>query len=324
MSLARIIGLVIFLALPAAGVEAAGTADYPTKPVRLIVPYPPAGSADAVARLLAEKLGEKWRERIIVDNRGGAGGIVGTEMGAQAQPDGYTLLIAYVGTFSVNPSVYRKLPYDPLKDFAPVTLLTSMAYLLVVHPSSPAKSVKGLIDLAAARPGLTYASSGNGSAPHLAGALFQSMTRLNLVHVPYKGGGPAMIDLLGGHVQLYFASGPNALPHVRANRLRLLAVTSAGRSQLVPEVPTVSESGLPGYETTSWFGLVAPARTPKAIISKLNGESLKVLGLPDVKERLFMQGVEAVGTTPEAFFDTIRNDTKKYATVVKEAGIRAE
>ena len=325
MNIARMTSLAFLLSVSCHDIGAASTADYPAKAIRLILPYPPAGSADAVARLLADKLAEKWLQRIVIDNRGGAGGIVGTELGARAQPDGYTLLIAYVGTFSVNPSLYKKLPYDPLNDFSPVTQLTSMAYLLVVHSSSPTKSVKELIALAAARPGqVTYASSGNGSAPHLAGALFQTMAGLNLVHIPYKGGGPAMIDMLGGHLYLYFASGPNALPYVKANRLRLLAVTSASRSQLVPEVPTIAESGLAGYEITSWFGLVAPARTPKQIISRLNGELLKILGTPDVKERLFVQGVEAVGTTPEEFFATIRNDTKKYAMVAKEAGMRAE
>jgi len=303
---------------------AADASTYPSKPIRFIVPYPPSGSAYLVARLLAEKYTERWNQRVVIDNRGGAGGIVGTELGAQAPPDGYTLTLAYVGTFAVNPGLHRKLPYDPVNGFAHVSLLTSMTYLLVVHPASPATSVKGLIALAQERPGLTYASSGNGSAPHLAGALFASMAGLKMVHVPYKGGGPAMIDTLGGHVQLYFASGPNAYPHVRANRLRLLGVTSAARSPLSPDAPTIAESGLPGYETTAWYGLVAPAKTPRAIVDRLHAETVRALALPDVKEKFAAQGVETVGSTSAAFLETIRNDTKKYAAVIRDAGLRAD
>lgn len=325
MNVARVSGTACLFATSFGLTVPAGALDYPVKPIRLIVPYPPGGSADTVARLLAEKLADVWPQKVVVDNRSGAGGIVGTELGATAQPDGYTVLLAYVGTFCVNPGLYRKLPYDTVKDFSPVALLTSSAYFLVLHPSVAAKAVKELIALAKEQPGqITYASSGNGSAPHLAGALFQSMSGLNMVHIPYRGGGPAMIDLVGGHVKIYFASGPVALPHVKTNRLRLLAVTSAARSQLVPETPTVAESGLPGYETTSWYGLAAPAKTPREVIAKLNQDFLKMVHLPDVKERLFVQGIETVGTTPAEFSRIIREDLKKYAKVVKDASIRAE
>jgi tripartite-type tricarboxylate transporter receptor subunit TctC len=289
------------------------------------VPFSPGGSSDLVARLLADKLRDALPQRVVVDNRAGAGGMLGTELGAKAPPDGQTLLLAYTGTFSISPSLYPKIAYDPVADFAPITLVTTSTYLLVAHPTLPVTSVKELVALAARRPGeLNYGSSGNGSAPHLAGALFTSMAKIRMQHVPYKGGAPAMIDVLAGQLQVYFGSGPITIPHVKVKKLKLLASTSATRSKLYPEVPTISESGLKGYEMTSWYGVVAPAKTPKATIDSLHTAITEVVKRSDFAEQLAAQAIEPAHTTPAELAALVAREIPLYAKIVKEANVRAE
>jgi tripartite-type tricarboxylate transporter receptor subunit TctC len=261
---------------------------------------------------------------VVIDNRGGAGGSIGTEVVAKSPPDGYTLLIVS-GAHAINPGLYRKLPYDSVRDFAPVTMLTSGPGLLVVHPSVPAKTVKEFIALAKARPGqLNYASAGIGTPPHLAGELFKTMAGVNIVHVPYKGNGPAYTDLIGGHVSVMFPTIPTAIPHVRAGKLRALAVTTRSRTAIAPELPPISESGVPGYDVSSWYGLLAPAGTPAAVVSRLQREIAKVLRLPDVGEKLTAQGLDLVGNTPEEFAAVIKSEIVKWAKVIKASGAKAD
>jgi tripartite-type tricarboxylate transporter receptor subunit TctC len=313
------------VALAAAGpVGLAQAQGYPGKPIRIVVPFPPGGGTDIVARILTQKLSESFGANFVIDNRAGAGGSIGTEMVAKAPPDGYTLGIVS-GSHAINPSLYSKLPFDAVRDFAPVTMLVSGPGLLVVHPSLPVKTVKELIALAKGKPGqLNYASAGNGTPPHLAGELFKSMAGVDLVHVPYKGNTPAFVDLISGQVSLSFPTIPSALPHVQAGRLRALAVTSRKRSAVMPQLPTIAESGLPGYDTSSWFGMLAPAGTPREIVRKLQQESAKVLQLRDVREKLLSQGLEPVGSTPEEFAATIESEIAKWAKVVKASGARVE
>ena len=298
--------------------------NYPTKPVRLIAASSPGSAVDIVARIIAQKLGDQLKQQVVVDNRAGAGGNLGAEMAAKAPPDGYTL---YMGTpaNAINPSLYRSLNYDIVRDFAPVSLLTTGHFCVVVHPSLPVKSVKELIALARARPGqLNFASAGNGNATHLAGELFKSMTHVNLLHVPYKGTGPALTDLIGGQVQLMFSNLTAALPHVKTGRLRALAVTGAKRSPAAPELPTVSEAGVPGYLVISWFGMMAPAGTPREIVLRLNGELAQVLRAPDVRERLAGEGAEPDASTPEQLAAFIKTELAQWSKVIKGAGIVAE
>jgi tripartite-type tricarboxylate transporter receptor subunit TctC len=303
----------------------AAAADSTGKPIRLIVPFSPGGSSDLVARLLADKLKDGLPQRVVIDNRAGAGGMLGTELGAKAPPDGQTLLLAYTGTFSISPALYPKIAYDPVADFAPITLVTTSVYLLVVHPTLPVASVKELIALAAKRPGeLNYGSAGNGSAPHLAGALFQSMARVSMQHVPYKGGAPAMIDVLAGQLEVYFASGPISIPHVKSKRLKLLAATSAVRSKLYPDVPTIAEAGVKGYEMTSWYGVVVPAKTPKPTIDALYAAITDAVKRPDFAEQLAVQGIEPAHTTPSELAALIGREIPLYAKIVKEAKVRPE
>lgn len=313
------------VALAAAGpVGLAQAQGYPGKPIRIVVPFPPGGGTDIVARILTQKLSESFGANFVIDNRAGAGGSIGTEMVAKAPPDGYTLGIVS-GSHAINPGLYSKLPFDAVRDFAPVTMLVSGPGLLVVHPSLPVKTVKELIALAKGKPGqLNYASAGNGTPPHLAGELFKSMAGVDLVHVPYKGNTPAFVDLISGQVSLSFPTIPSALPHVQAGRLRALAVTSRKRSAVMPQLPTIAESGLPGYDTSSWFGMLAPAGTPREIVRKLQQESAKVLQLRDVREKLLSQGLEPVGSTPEEFAATIESEIAKWAKVVKASGARVE
>lgn len=313
------------VALAAAGpVGLAQAQGYPGKPIRIVVPFPPGGGTDIVARILTQKLSESFGANFVIDNRAGAGGSIGTEMVAKAPPDGYTLGIVS-GSHAINPSLYSKLPFDAVRDFAPVTMLVSGPGLLVVHPSLPVKTVKELIALAKGKPGqLNYASAGNGTPPHLAGELFKSMAGVDMVHVPYKGNTPAFVDLISGQVSLSFPTIPSALPHVQAGRLRALAVTSRKRSAVMPQLPTIAESGLPGYDTSSWFGMLAPAGTPREIVRKLQQESAKVLQLRDVREKLLSQGLEPVGSTPEEFAATIESEIAKWAKVVKASGARVE
>ncbi len=311
--------------LPCVALSAVPAPKYPTKPVRLIVPFTPAGSADTIGRVLADQLARDWPYRVVVDNRSGGAGIIGTELGARAEPDGHTLLLSYVSLLSVNPWLYPQLPYDPVKDLAPITQLTTQAYVLVAHPSVPVKTVKELIALANSKPDqLHYASPGTGTAPHLAGVLFDSMAKTRMTHIPYKGGAPAMVELIGGHTQLYFASGPNALPHVKANRLRMIAVTSAQRSALMPDTPTIAESGVPGYELTAWYGLAVTSKTPKPLVAFLNAEARRAMNTPEAKSKLDAQGVEVLTNTQEQFAQLIRTDLKKYERLVKDANLKAD
>jgi len=295
---------------------------YPTKPIRLVVPFAPGGPADIQARLIGPKLTEAWGQPVVVENRPGGNTIIATELTARAEPDGHLVQVISAG-FAINTSLYAKLPYDSLRDFAPVTQLTSGPAIVVVHPSLPARSVKALIQLARSRPGqLTYASAGLPS--QLAVELFKVMTGTDMVHVPYKGAAPAMIDLIAGHVQVSFPTIIGGLSHARSGRLRALATTGAKRSPATPDLPTMIEAGLPGYEAANWFGTAVPAKTPPAIVSKLSQEIARVLRLPDVGERLLSQGMEPTTSTPEEFAAYIRSEMTKWAKVVKASGAKAE
>lgn len=300
-------------------------AAYPGKPVRLIVTFPPGGGADMIARAVGQKLFESWGQQVVVDNRGGAGGIIGTEIAARAVPDGYTLLIGASSGLVINPLLRTKLPYDPVRDFMPVSLLIINPTLLVVNSSVPASSVKELIALARAKPGqLNYASVGQGSPIHLAMELFKSMTGTNFVHVPYKGAGPAVTDLLAGQVQLMFNSMPSVLPHVKTGRLRGLAVGSAQRFRAVPDIPTVAEAGVPGFEAMTWFGMFAPAGTPKYIINKLNTQIVRILADPEMAHYLVIQGSEARSSTPEELAKYMRVESERAKKAIKSAAIKIE
>lgn len=298
---------------------------YPNRPIRFVSPYAPGGGTDILARTLAQKLTESIGQSVVVENRPGGGGILGTESVAKSALDGYTILLGSVGPLTVNPSLYAKLPYDTLRDLAPIALISIVPALLAVHPSLPVKSVKELIAYAKARPGqLSFSSSGNGGSGHLAGELFNSMAGVKMVHVPYRGTGPATLAVVAGEVPVSFGVMLSMLPQVHAGRLRGLAVTSAKRSQAAPQLPTVAESGLPGYEYVSWYGVLAQAATPKDIIAKLNAELLKVIRNPDVREKLSAEGGEVVGGTPEEFGAYIREELKRWAKIIKEANIRPD
>ncbi|HSQ03984.1 MAG TPA: tripartite tricarboxylate transporter substrate binding protein [Burkholderiales bacterium] len=297
---------------------------YPTKAIRLIVPYPPGGGTDTLARVLSQRLSEVLGQQVIMDNRPGAGANIGMEIAARSAPDGYTLVLATISN-AISASLYSKLNYDLMKDFAPVTLLATTPHILVVHPSLPVKSVKDLIALAKAKPGqLVYSSSGSGTPTHLAGELFNYLAGVKMMHVPYKGGGPSIIALVGGEVTTSFATMPSAIPHVRSGKLHAIAVTTAKRSPSTPELATISESGLPGFEMGSWYGLLAPAGTPAAVIAHLNTETIKVLKLPDVKQRLDNSGFEALVSTPEEYRAYTRSEIDKWAKIVKASGARAD
>ena len=298
---------------------------YPAKPIRMIVGYPPGGGTDIVGRMMAQKFSENFGHTVIVDNRGGATGNIGTELAARATPDGYTLLMGNVAPNAINVSLFKKIAFDPVNDFAPVSLVALTPNMLVVHPSVPVKTIKDLIALAKAKLGAyNYASAGIGSSSHLAGALFGILTGTNIVHVPYKSGGPAMVDVLAGQTQLYFGTMPGVMPHVKSGKLRPVAVTSDKRSQTLPEFPTIAESGVTGYEAATWYGLLAPAQTPRAIVERLHREVVKILGVAEMRERLVAQGFEPVGGTPEQFGAYIKTEIAKWGKVIREAGIRAE
>ncbi len=297
---------------------------YPTKPVRMIVAVPPGGPADILARLVGPKLTEALGQTVVIDNRPGANGNIAYEMAARAVPDGYTFMLVAAGV-AINPSLYREVHYDPVRDFAPITQGISVPNILVVHPSVPAKSVSELVALAKSRPGqLAFASAGNGTSGHLALELFKQRTGMNAIHVPYKGGGPALAEVLAGQVQALFSLALAATPQIKAGRVRALAITSGKRSPVAPELPTVAESGLPGYEVVGWFGWLAPAKTPREIVARLNAEIVKALNMPDVRERLLSQSSEPVGNSPQAFAAFIRSERDKWAGVIKRAGIRME
>ena len=301
----------------------AAAQEYPNRTIRIVVPFPPGGATDVVTRIVAQKLTDQMGRQVVTENRGGAGGIVGTETVARSAPDGYSLVMGTTGTHAINASLYSKLSYDPLKDFAPVTRTALLPNMIVAHPSVPARNVRELIALARRSPGqLTYASSG--SALYLSGALFASMARIEMLHVPYKGGGQAMPALLGGEVALAFATVVSSLPHVKAGKLRSLAVTSARRTRAAPEYPTVAESGLPGYEAVAWYGVLAPAGTPREIVGRLNTEIVRVLGLADVQQLLLAQGAEPVSDTPAEFAAIMRADIAKWGEVVRKVGAKAD
>jgi tripartite-type tricarboxylate transporter receptor subunit TctC len=300
---------------------AQSTANYPAKPVRLVVPFPAGGTTDILARAVAQKLSEAWGQQVIVDNRPGAGGNIGSDLVAKSKPDGYTLLMGTVGTHAINPSLYKNMPYDHVKDFAPVILVAGVPNVLVVNPSLPVHSVPELIAYAKANPGkLNFASSGNGTSIHLSGELFKAMTGVEMTHVPYKGSAPALTDLIGGQVQLMFDNLPSSLPFIKAGKLRALAVTSGARAAALPDLPTLAESGLPGFEASSWFGVLAPAGTPRDIVAKLNGAIAGWLASPEAKEKLLAQGAIAAGGAPEDFARHIGAETSKWAKVVKASG----
>ena len=297
---------------------------YPAKPVRLIVPFAPGGGTDITARAIALKLTEAWGQPVVTDNRAGANGTIGVDLAAKAPADGYTLTMIS-SSHSVNVSLYSKLPYDLIKDLAPITQATSQPYALVAHPSVPAKSVKELIALAKTKPGtINYGSSGTGGLSHLSGALLASLAGINITHIPYKGGAPALTDVIGGQIQMLFSTILQSHAHIKAGRLRALAVTTAKRSAGAPELPTMQEAGVPGYEVAGWYGMLAPAKTPQAIIAKLNREIVQILRTPEMRERLSADGSEPVGSTPEQFGAHIKSEVEKWNKVVKEAGIRAE
>jgi tripartite-type tricarboxylate transporter receptor subunit TctC len=313
------------LCLCLSGFSPTGNAqDYPAKPVRMVVGFPPGGGADVVARQFTPRLGEQLGQQVVIDYRSGASGNIALELLAKSPPDGYTLMLT-TPTVTVNPALYPNLPYDTLRDFAPVVLVASTVYILVVHPSLPVKSVKALIALAKARPGeLFYSSGGNGAAAHLAGELFNSMSRVRVAHVPYKGVAAALIAVLSGETQVTFASQPTALPHIKQGRLQPLAVTSAKRSSFTPTLPSIAEAALPGYETTAWFGILAPAKMPAAIINRVNSEMNRTLDRADVKAGFTSQSLESIGGTPEQFSALIKDELAKWRKVVKEAGMRID
>jgi len=299
--------------------------DYPRRPVRLIVPFPPGGGNDIVARAVAQELGKSLGQQFVVDNRAGAGGAIGAELAARSPADGYTLFLGGVGSHVVNPSLNAKLSYDPIRDFAPVTLIASAPSVLVVNPSLQASSVAEFTALAKANPGkLNYASNGNGSSAQLAAVLYESMAGVRMVHVPYKGVAPALVDLMSGEVQLMFGTLVAILPHIKAGRLRALALTGRNRSALLPEVPTLAESGLPGYEAGSWYGILAPAATSGAIVARLNAEINAAIRQPEVRERLAAEGAEVIGGTPEEFAVHIGSELARMKKLVREGGLRVE
>jgi tripartite-type tricarboxylate transporter receptor subunit TctC len=298
--------------------------DYPSRPVRVVVPFAPGGPNDLIVRLVAPKLTESLGQPFLVENRAGAGGNIGTDYVAKSAPDGYTLLSVGPGSLIINP-LMGKVPYDPSRDFAPVTLMARAPNALVANPSLPARSVKELIELARARPGaINYGSGGNGSTPHLSAALFAAMAGIELTHVPYKGTAPATADLIGGRVQIAFLGIPAVLPHARSGRLRVLAVTGSSRSPELPGVPTVDESGVRGYEVSPWYGLLAPAGTPRAIVTRLAAETTRIARTAEMRGKLAAQGAEAGGGTPDEYAAVIRADTATWARVIREAGIRGE
>ncbi len=316
--------VVIMAALAAIAAGAQTPEPFPVRPVRIIVAFPPGGGTDIVARVLGQKLGEAWSQPVVVENRAGAAGIIGTELAAKSAPDGYTLFMGTLGNLAVNQHLYPKMTIDPSKDFAPLTQVVAVNFVMVAHPSLMAKNVTELIALANARPGqIHYSSSGAGGAPHLGAELFNSMARVKLVHVPYKGSGPSFNDLLAGQVALTCDSLVQSLPHIRAGRLNALAVLGAKRTPLLPNVPTVGES-VPGYELTNWFGLVVPVATPPDRVAKLYGDIAKALQHKDVGEKLTEMGADPVGSTPVEFGAFMKSESLKWARLIKEANIRAE
>ena len=317
-----ITGAILLGAVCTAPVLAQG---YPSKTVRLILPYPPGGGSDTIARPVTKKLSEYLGQQVLVDNRGGAGGNIGMEAAARSAPDGYTIVLGLTAQLAVNPSLFKSINYDPVRDFDPITMLANGAYVLVAHPSLPVRSVKDLIAVAKARPGeVFYASSGNGSGAHLATELLSNMTGIILVHVPYKGGGPALVDTIAGQTQILFATPIASSGHIKAGRVRPLAVSSAKRVQSFPDVPTVAQAGLPGYEAGVWYGILAPKGTPRDIVMRLNQDIRKVLGDAGIRTFLTKAGIEPDGGTPEALGRYMQSELAKWAKVIKAGNIRID
>jgi tripartite-type tricarboxylate transporter receptor subunit TctC len=315
-------GLMLCVSL-ACGTASAQT--YPSKPIRMIVPFTPGGSTDILARALGQKLNEAWKQPVIVENRPGAGGSIGAELVAKAPPDGYTLLMGHIGTLAVNPTFYPKLPYDAVKSFAPVALIASVPNVLVVHPSVPANNVMELVVLAKAKPGqLNYSSGGNGSAAHLAMEYFKLQTGTDIVHVPYKGTSPAVTDVVAGQVSMTMTGAPAVVPQVQAGKLRALGVSSTKRLAAFPQLPTIAEAGVKGFDATQWYGVVAPAKTPADIVKKLNGEIRTIMQSPEMQERLRTEGAIATVSTPEEFEKFIASEIARWGTVIKTAGMRPD
>lgn len=304
---------------------AQSAAGYPSKPVRFIAPFPPGGSTDLLARLVALKLAEAWGQQVIVENRGGAGGTIGVELAARAAPDGYTIVMGHVGTFGFNPTLYPKLPYDAIRDFAPITVLATVPNGMAVHPSLPVKTARDFVALAKAKPGeLLYASGGSGSASHLAGEYFKLLTKINMVHVPYKGTGPAMISMISGQTTMTITGMVALMPHVKSNRLKLLGVATMKRLSIMPDIPTINESGVPGYDANQWYGVLTQAAVPRDIVMKLHADIVKVLARTDVKDRLAADGAEPVANTPEQFAAHIKAEIARWAPVVKASGAKPD
>ena len=298
---------------------------YPNRPIRLIVPFPPGGGNDILARAVGLRLGEAMGQQVIVDNRGGAGGIIGGQIAATSDPDGYTMFLGSMGSLAHNPALRANNPYDPPRDFAAVSLLANSPFILVVYPGMPANSVREMLALARAKPGtLNFGSAGTGSSLHMTGELFKYTTKVNIVHVPYKGTAPALTDLMAGQVQMVFSTMPPPLPHVKTGKLRALAVTSLKRAKIAPDVPTIAESGVAGFQVENWQGIVVPSKTPRAIVDRLNGEIIKVLAQPAMVEVLGTQGLDAAGNAPAQFDALIRSEIDKWKKLVQATGIRVD
>ena len=316
--------LIAFAALPALPFNAAAQ-DYPNRPIRLIIPFAPGGTNDVIGRLMAAKLGEMLGQQVIADNRAGAGGTLGIELVVKTPPDGYNLVIGNIATLAINPTLYPKLSYDPLRDLQPVTLIAKVPQVLVAHPSLPAKNARELIALAKTRPGeLAYGSGGNGSGAHVSGEMLKMLAHISLTHIPYKGVGPAQIDLLAGQIQLVFGGVPSVAPYVKSGRLRALGITGARRVVTFPEVPTIAESGVANYEVTMWYGVLAAAGTPQAVVMKLHGAVNRALRTPDLNERLLAEGSEPSGILPEEFTAFIKSELTRWAPVIRASGARPD
>jgi tripartite-type tricarboxylate transporter receptor subunit TctC len=298
---------------------------FPDRPVTIVVPFPPGGGTDAGARLIAQKLSTRWGQSVIIDNKAGAAGMVGSEYVSRAKPDGYTLLIGNIGTFSINPSLYKKMPYDPDKAFVPVSMIAELPYFLLVTPTMKANNVKEFIAFAKANPGaVTYASSGSGSGPHLAGEMFEKATGLDMMHVPYKGGGPAAADVMAGHVNMYFSTVLESIGSVKSGKLKALGASSLVRSPAMPELPTIAESGVPGFDAASWIGIAAPAGTPPALVDKIAADIKAVISEQDTKQTLIQQGATPMPLAPAAFKARIESDRVRYAKVIKDGNVQVD
>ncbi len=321
----RVIGVLLMAVLGLlAAIDQVVAQTYPQKPIRMLVPWPPGAGTDLMARLVAQRLSEVTGQPVIVDNRSGAGGMIGSDAAAKASPDGYTIIMSNIA-FAFSPALFPKMPYDTLNDFSPISLVATQPYLLVVHPSLPTKSIKELVALAKAKPGqIAYASAGAGSGIHLATVLFTLSTKTSMLHVPYKGGGPALTAVMGGEAQVLLSTLASAIPHVKSGRLRALGVSSRTRIAALPDVPPLSEVGVPGYETSTWYGLQAPAATPAPIVEKLSSDVVKILGMPEVKSFLDGQGMQPVGSSPKEFRAFIKVEVEKWSKVIVAAGVKGE